>query len=767
MTSEESWQRAQTIFERVRGVPLEQRAAALDSACDSDITMRAEVESLLQHDAQAGQFFLATPEHWLHANVKAWNNWAETLIGTRVGHYTLRRLIASGGMGCVFEAQQEHPARAVAVKILRPGCSAPSAWARFRVEPEILARLRHPNIAQVFEAGVHGDGAAAMPYFAMELIPKAHSLAEHVSVRQMQLKDRLELFAKVCDAVQHGHQKGIVHRDLKPGNILVGSDNEPKIIDFGVARATDADVLLTTQCTQAGDLIGTIRYMSPEQCDGDSSHIDTRSDIYSLGVVLYELLTGIAPYDTSGTTVYAAVRVIKDEPPRRPSDANRALRGDLDAILLKALEKDPARRYASAADLAQDIRRHLAHEPIEARPPSVVTRAIKWAVRHPLTVSVCASAVVLALAAVIGGTGYWYAISRPDRVEVNADGSRAQLLTWAGNPLRTWSAGPDEIRFHLFTPRPESLGGGPLVLLGTFGGETDWRRGGVWAFDCRGKEGDPPVCWQLEKDQIPVEKIHARRGSNDYCWEPECFVATTGIMADVFDDPPGVEAKELVCYIKQQYVTHGAICIFRLDGKMLYRIWIEADLMAFHWAADPAVLVCYGANGEAFVEDRQVENARTRELKHPRVVFGIRPMLNRFVDDYLIQEPAERAGASPELLPLWYHCILPLDAGHPQAHFPRREKVLHTPKEQRYAKSAVLVTVYAAAREGHSVPDIPCTKQWLVDAQSGETIDTSPQNDSYGRFGSPKDAPNSKPLPPFDDWTLGELPAKKAKKSPS
>ncbi len=382
MVSDDLWQRAQEVFDRVRALPRELRSAELDRSCAGDGELRAEVESLLEHDTQLATEFLESPAVRLRHRRTDSDTWAEGLLKKQVGQYRLRRLIAAGGMGCVFEAQQEHPARSVAVKLLRPGNGAASAVARFRTEPEFLGRLQHPNIAQVYEAGIHGDSTGPLPYFAMELVPQAQPLTEFASTARLDLKARLALFAKVCDAVQHAHQKGILHRDLKPANVLVGSDGEPKVIDFGVARATDSDVTLATQHTHAGDLIGTLRYMSPEQCDGDAGKIDTRSDIYSLGVTLYELLTGAQPYNTSGTTVYAAIRIIKDELPRRPSDVNRALRGDLDAILLKALEKEPARRYSSAAALADDLRRVLAHEPISARAPGLGYLLARFMRRH-------------------------------------------------------------------------------------------------------------------------------------------------------------------------------------------------------------------------------------------------------------------------------------------------------------------------------------------------------------------------------------------------
>lgn len=288
----EIWQRIEEIFDRVVAAPPERRAALLDEACGDDAELRAEVESLLEHYSRAGEAFLASPIVALRSEDEASPAWAQSLVGRKVGRYTIVRPIGHGGMGSVFEARQEQPARTVALKVLRPGFSAASALARFRLEPELLGRLQHPNIAQVFEAGVHvpetsrGDGGGnsmeePIPYFAMEYIADAKPLLDFAETPRLSTQRRLELFTKVCDAIHHGHQKGIIHRDIKPANILVGADGEPKVIDFGVARASDADIVMTTQCTHIGDLVGTVHYMSPEQCDGDPALIDTRSDIYS------------------------------------------------------------------------------------------------------------------------------------------------------------------------------------------------------------------------------------------------------------------------------------------------------------------------------------------------------------------------------------------------------------------------------------------------------------------------------------------------------
>jgi tetratricopeptide (TPR) repeat protein len=307
-------------------------------------------------------------------------------VPDRIGRYHCKRVIAIGGMGIVYEAVQEHPHRTVALKVMKAGIASRSVLRRFEYESQILARLRHPNIAQVYEAGTHDDGRGAVPYFAMEYIPNAKGLTEYVRDARLSTRQRLELFAKVCDAVHHGHQKGIIHRDLKPGNILVDSAAEPKIIDFGVARATDSDMAITTLQTDVGQLIGTLQYMSPEQCEADPHDLDLRSDVYALGVVLYELLCDQLPYDVSHAAVYEAARVIREETPTKPSMLNRLLRGDLETIALKALEKDRNQRYQSSAEFAADLRHYLHDEPIVARRPSALYQFRKFARRNKLLV---------------------------------------------------------------------------------------------------------------------------------------------------------------------------------------------------------------------------------------------------------------------------------------------------------------------------------------------------------------------------------------------
>jgi tetratricopeptide (TPR) repeat protein len=374
----------------------------LDSACGGDSALHAEVDSLLVADERACDFMESPAVGSTAPALGKLASRGAVAVGERIGAYRIVRTIASGGMGTVYEAVQDHPKRAVALKVIRPGIASPSALRRFQHEAELLGRLSHPGIAHIYEAGTHAgpDEAHTLPFFAMEYIERADTITNYADATQLATRARLELFLKVCDAVHYGHQRGVIHRDLKPANILVDPSGEPKIIDFGVARLTQSDIQLTTVRTNVGQLIGTLSYMSPEQVAGDPQALDTRSDVYALGVIAFELLTGHLPYDLTGKPIPEAVRLIQEQDPRRPSAIRRTLRGDLETIVLRALEKDPARRYPSASDLAADVRRFLSDEPIAARPPSTFYQFRKFARRNRAAVA----GVVVAFVGLLSGT---------------------------------------------------------------------------------------------------------------------------------------------------------------------------------------------------------------------------------------------------------------------------------------------------------------------------------------------------------------------------
>jgi len=297
----------------------------------------------------------------------------------RVGRYRILDVLGSGGMGVVYAAEQDLPRRIVALKVVVPGFAGPEQLARFARESEALGRLQHPGIAQIYEAGTADSGFGPQPYFAMEFI-RGESLLDYAEMHDLNTRQRLEIMACICDAVHHAHQRGIIHRDLKPGNILVDGAGQPKVLDFGVARVTDSGAQATRQ-TDVGQIVGTLAYMSPEQVLGDPHELDTRSDVYALGVILYELLAGRPPYRLS-PCIPEAVNTIREEDPVPLGSLNRAYRGDVETIAAKALGKEKVRRYASAAGLAEDIRRYLNEEPIVARPPNTFYRMGKFARRH-------------------------------------------------------------------------------------------------------------------------------------------------------------------------------------------------------------------------------------------------------------------------------------------------------------------------------------------------------------------------------------------------
>ena len=396
----ERMQRVFELFEEAIRRPPEERATFLTGACGDDAEMRAEVDSLLEYDRRRDDDFMRVPSARMAASGAATDE-PDALIGAHVGRFHIKNKIGSGGMGTVYEAEQDHPRRSVALKLIRPGIAQQELLRRFEHEAEVLGRLQHPGIAQIFEAGMADTGSGPQPFFAMELVDGL-PLSEYAAAQKLAVRARLELFIKVCAAVEHAHQKGVIHRDLKPANILVTEDGQPKILDFGVARATDADIQTTTLQTDIGQLLGTIPYMSPEQASGDPRELDTRSDVYALGVVLYELLAGCLPHDLARKMVHEAVRIIREDDPTPLSSVNRALHGDVETVVAKALEKDKTRRYQSASDLAGDIGRYLADEPIIARPASALYQLRKFAKRNKALVGGAAAVFVVLVAGIIG-----------------------------------------------------------------------------------------------------------------------------------------------------------------------------------------------------------------------------------------------------------------------------------------------------------------------------------------------------------------------------
>ena len=457
----ERLRRMEALFlEAAACADIDQCRAVLNRACPDDPALRAEVESLLGFHAEENGV-LDRPNAALTGTLGAFGGASsaagiedELPAGSQVGDYTIRRIIGSGGMGVVYQAEQNRPRRTVALKLIRPALLTRAMLRRFEHEAEVLGRLHHPGIAQIYQAGTARIGRTEQPFLAMELID-GPPLLEYIQARSLGARERIALVIKVCRAVQHAHTKGVIHRDLKPGNILVAEDATtaapashgpddsalarssfnsgvrtssdliaatPKVLDFGVARAADRDAGATIH-THVGQLIGTLAYMSPEQFSGDSDQVDTRSDVYALGVILYQSLTGKLPHEVSGRPIAEAARIIRETEPPPISTLDRALRGDLDVIVRKAIEKSRARRYQSAADLADDLERFLAGDPIAAKRDSAFCVLRKQIRRHR---GAFAAALLFILGLIAFGA---YAQVQSVRNRRLADQLQEQLLT--------------------------------------------------------------------------------------------------------------------------------------------------------------------------------------------------------------------------------------------------------------------------------------------------------------------------------------------------
>ncbi len=427
------YERLHAVFERARELAGPERSTWLQQACGGDTELREEVQELLAC-LESGAIDPLSEE-----GLAAGRDALEELVGgdsparkgsrlpERIGDYRIEGFLGQGGMGIVYAAVQESPRRRVAIKLLhRHAALSPERLRRFRQEAELLGRLHHPGIAQIFEAGTFQIDDGEHPYFAMELV-EGVEIGRFVRDAELSVPERLELLAKVADAVQHAHDRGVIHRDLKPDNLLVTADGAPKILDFGIAReSAEEGGQAATAITQAGMVLGTLAYMAPEQLGGERDLITTRADVYALGVVAYELLTGRLPHDLAGKRMHEAARIISTETAPSVGSLDPRLRGDVETIVGKALAKEEERRYPSAAELARDIRRHLAHEPITGRPPTAWYTLTRFARRNRVLFGGVA-ATLLALLIGLAGTARFAILEARQRSAAEANAKQAEL----------------------------------------------------------------------------------------------------------------------------------------------------------------------------------------------------------------------------------------------------------------------------------------------------------------------------------------------------
>ncbi|HRW55420.1 MAG TPA: serine/threonine-protein kinase [Phycisphaerae bacterium] len=392
-TSDASWHEAlSSNFLKARELDPSSRAAFIRKLRDSDAEMSSWVERMIAaEESHSPLLGSSTGESFIRFT-------APDMTNARIGRYTITRKLGAGGMGVVYEAIQDQPQRNVAIKVLSSGTFSPLAARRFEYESGVLARLQHPGIARIIEAGLHDAGGLTLPYIAMELAQEAMPITSYLREQKLPLRGVLELFIRVCDAIQYGHRRGVIHRDLKPDNVLVDTEGNPKVIDFGVARAIERDDSDSTFRTEAGQLVGTLPYMSPEQVGGAQPDLDVRTDVYALGVLLFESLTGRLPYELN-SSIADTIQTIQSREAAKPSSLDPSIPSDLDTIIGKALRKEREQRYDAVSDFSADLQRFLNNEPIAARSLTLGYQLRKFSQRNKTLVA----ASLALLLALIGG----------------------------------------------------------------------------------------------------------------------------------------------------------------------------------------------------------------------------------------------------------------------------------------------------------------------------------------------------------------------------
>ncbi len=639
----ERWCKIRRILDELLLMPIEKRDAYIESSCREDASLVVHIHDLVAHmestlvetpldnPAVGSPFNVGSQLSSIQAtrSLKPVESWPENDVkGLRVGRYTIRRGIGQGGMGTVYEAIQDIPRRRVALKIMRTGLATRSMINRFRFETEVLGRLNHPNIAQIFDAGVHYESAlgdsnsCALPYFAMEFVEEGSAISEFCETGDLDIRERLVLFVDACRAIHHGHQKAVIHRDIKPNNLLISRDGVVKVIDFGVARSTDSDLDRQTLAVETSGIIGTLQYMSPEQCSGQSEQpeIDVTSDVYSLGVVLFEMLCGQLPYAESGHSVVSWARIISESPILCPGKINRSLRGDLEAILLMALKKNTSRRYQSAEAFAEDICRYLRRETISARPLSFRDKVASVIRYRPYSVMMIA-AVSVSICIIAGSyLGTWYLNNTLGSVQRVGVG-QYQVLTKGGKFLRGWNGAAAVVLVQ--GGDLKGLSEGVLVAAASHEPAESTIRGKLIYFAL--SDLDEPALEFAPPDHPPAftERWNEILESG---WQERPFKPCSVILADVFQGPdhPG---KEIIATFRHSSDCPSVICIYDSEGEVLWERWHLGHLQTTQWSTHYSQIIAFGYRNDHLHDWSSLRDLDLPKSFDPTIAFAIQPSL--------------------------------------------------------------------------------------------------------------------------------------------
>ncbi|KAA3606063.1 MAG: serine/threonine protein kinase [Planctomycetota bacterium] len=631
--------RIQELFLAAADLPQEEQREYLQRHTGGDRELMEEVLSLLGFDQQSADWdqpLLQVAPIWkLEDGEEISQAWAPDTLGK----YQILQTLARGGMGTVFRARQPEIDREVALKALHHDMVTPVILRRFELEVQILGQLDHPGIARIYDAGTARQDGRSYFFYAMELV-RGTNLLEYATRKDLQYRDRLRLFLKVCEAVDHAHKENILHRDLKPANIMVNQHGAAKILDFGVARILNQESPSRTFSTTPGVLIGTLAYMSPEQAAGGTA-LDFRTDVYSLGAILFEMVFGYPYLDLHDLPIPEAIHKIQQGRPKFPSVSDSGEASSLLPVLHKALAVDPGLRYPSAGSLAQDLARLLEGKPTQARLPSRRIRWSQYVARHPVMATLIACSIILISTLVLTLASVHFLARVPHYFVINKEARYARLRTRSGHDLRAWDFEQHgEIVDGVLIREPGLLQGEKVLAIAHGEGCADPKLNGKIAL-YHMDDLDQPYWTSASHPMIPPGGRKDRKEVKELAEFVHAW--------DIFPELPG---QEILAVETLSPYSPSVIRIFDLKGKLLFEEWHNGALFSAAWWASNGTVVFAGVNSEGnWIRRGYPSNGK----EYPAVVFAIKPELGKLEREQWMVKDQETQLDSV----LWYRWLGP------------------------------------------------------------------------------------------------------------